>query len=61
MSNQTYIAIAYLNKIKQGYVLTICSKPCNGEEFNNAQKIEVSGKREANQICKDSGFQPYNF
>jgi len=55
------IAIAYLNKTKQGYVLTICKKPCNGDEFNNAQKIKVSGKKEANQICKDSGFKSYNF
>jgi len=53
--------VAYLNKTKQGYVLTICEKPCNGEAFNNSQKITVSGKKEANQICKDSGFMPYNF
>jgi len=53
--------VAYLNKTKQGYVLTICQKPCNGDEFNKSQKIEVSGKKEAKQICNDSGFIPYNF
>lgn len=53
--------IGYLNKTKSGFVLTICDAPCNGEAFNNAEKVAVSGKREANQICKDRAIKPFNW
>lgn len=52
---------AYLFKTRTGYELTLCARPCNGEEFNNAEKIKVSGKREANAICKARNAKPYNF
>jgi hypothetical protein len=53
--------IAYLNKTRAGFVLTICARPCNGDEFNNAEKIVVAGKREANAICKARGLKAWNF
>lgn len=53
--------IAYFNKVHGGFELTICQRPCNGEEFNNSEKVSVSGKKEANQICKDRGLKPYNW
>jgi len=53
--------IAYLNKTPAGYVLTIVARPCNGDEFNDGEKIVVAGKREANAICKARGLVAYNF
>ena len=53
--------IAYLNKTAAGYVLTIVARPCNGDEFNNGEKIVVAGKREANAICKARGLRAWNF
>lgn len=53
--------IGYLNKVKGGWVLTICEKPCSGEEFSKAEKIPVSGKREARAICRDRGLREWNF
>lgn len=53
--------VAYLNKTPEGLVLTICAKPCNGAEFNAAEKIEVMDKREARAVCKGIGAKPYNF
>ena len=53
--------IAYLFKTRAGYELTICARPCNGAEFNAGEKIAVSGKREANAICKARGATPFNF
>lgn len=52
---------AYLHKARKGYELTLCAKPCNGAEFNNSEKVKVSGKREANRICKERGATPHNF
>lgn len=54
--------IAYLTK-NPGciWILTICARPCNGDEFNTGEKIAVSGKREANAICKARGVKPWNF
>ena len=53
---------AYLHKAPlSGYTLTICDKPCNGTAFNTAEKILVSGKREANAICKARNITPWNF
>jgi hypothetical protein len=53
--------IAYLNKTRVGFELTICVKPCNGPEFNSSEKVIVAGKREANAICKARGLTAYNF
>lgn len=53
--------IGYLNKVRGGWVLTICAKPCSGEEFNNSEKIPVSGKREAKKICQERGCSMWNF
>jgi hypothetical protein len=53
--------IAYLHKTADGYKVTICAKPCNGEEFQNGEKISVAGKREARAICKSRDITPWNF
>jgi hypothetical protein len=53
--------VAYFNKVRGGFELTLCAKPCNGAEFNNAEKIKVEGKREAKAVCKERGATPYNF
>ncbi len=53
--------VAYLNKTKSGFVLTICDAPCNGDAFNNSEKVAVDGKREANRICKERGITPFNW
>lgn len=49
--------IAYLF----GKTLTIVARPCNGVEFQNGEHIAVSGKREANAICKARGLKAWNF
>lgn len=53
--------IAYLHRTRTGYELTICARPCNGEEFQNSEKVTVTGKREANAICKQRNAKPFNF
>ena len=53
--------VAYIHKVRGGFELTICEAPCNGAAFNAAEKIPVSGKREANAICKERGATPYNW
>lgn len=53
--------IAYLHKSREGYTLTLCVRPCNGEEFQKSEKISVPGKREARKICKERGAAPHNF
>lgn len=53
--------VAYLHKAREGYTLTIVARPCNGLEFQNGEKITVSGKREANAICKARGIKPWNW
>lgn len=54
--------VAYFHKVRGGkFELTIMEKPENGEAFQKAEKIEVSGKREANKICKDRNIKPCNF
>jgi hypothetical protein len=53
---------AYLHKATATtWTLTLCARPCNGAEFNSAEKITVSGKREANAICKARGARPHNW
>ena len=44
-----------------GKTLTIVARPCNGVEFQNGEHIVVSGKREANAICKARGIKTWNF
>ena len=53
--------IAYFFKTRFGFELRICARPCNGEEFQNAVVIMVSGKREAKTICKSENITPWNF
>lgn len=53
---------AYLHKTSGGvYQLTICSRPCNGEEFQNGEKIAIKGLREARKVCAERGAEPHNF
>jgi hypothetical protein len=54
--------IAYLHRAPGGkWCLTFCARPCTGEEFQKGEKLEVSGKREANAICKTRGVKPWNW
>lgn len=53
--------VAYLHKTHTGYELTVCARPCNGDEFQNSEKIEVIGKREARKVCEALEATPYNF
>lgn len=57
--------IAYLEKTRRTnystYALVICERPCNGIEYMKAERIEVSGKREANAICKARGLKAWNW
>jgi hypothetical protein len=55
--------IAYFHKArgKGNFELTICAQPCNGAEFQAGERIAVSGKREAQAICKARGIKPWNF
>ena len=52
---------AYIHKSRDGYQLTICARPCNGEEFHNGEKITVKGLREARKVCAERGAEPRNF
>lgn len=52
---------AYLHNTRDGLVLTIVARPCNGAEFQNGEKIKVAGKREARAICKARNASPHNF
>lgn len=53
---------AYLHRAPgKTWVLTLVAKPCNGAEFQAGEKIVVSGKREANSICKARKATPHNF
>ena len=49
--------IAYLF----GKTLVIVAKPCNGVELQNGERVTVTGKREANAICKARGIKAWNF
>jgi hypothetical protein len=55
--------IAYFHKArgKGNFELTICAAPCNGLEFQQGERIAVTGKKEAKAICKARNIQPYNF
>jgi hypothetical protein len=53
--------VAYLHKTGAGYQLTIVARPCNGEEYQNGEKVIVAGKREARALCKARNIKPYNF
>jgi len=60
MENKTMIA--YFHRAAGNkFILTICTEPCNGQEFNQSEKIVVANKKEAKTICKDRGVQPWNF
>ena len=49
--------IAYLF----GKTLASVAKPCNGVEFQNGEKVAVTGKREARAVCKARGIKAWNF
>lgn len=54
--------IAYLHANREKtFTLTICARPCNGEEYQKGERITVSGKREARAICKARKITPWNF
>ena len=58
--------IAYLHKMPKNlrgvkFEMTICEKPCSGEEFIKAEKIDIMTKAQAKVICKELGVKPYNF
>lgn len=53
--------VAYLHNTRDGLVLTLVARPCNGAEFQAGEKIAVAGKREARAICKARGARPFNF
>lgn len=54
--------VAYLHKTPGGgHLLTICSRPCNGEEFQNGKKVVVAGKREAKKVAAENNATPWNF
>lgn len=54
--------VAYLHKTTGGgFKLTICARPCNGEEFQNGKKIDVAGKREAKKVAAEHNATPWNF
>lgn len=55
--------IAYFHKArgKGNFELAICAQPCNGAEFQAGERIAVSGKREAQAICKARNIKPWNF
>ena len=53
--------IAYLHNTRDGFVLTIVPKPCNGAAYQAGERITVAGKREARAICKARGVTPWNF
>jgi hypothetical protein len=53
--------VAYLHHTREGLVLTLVARPCNGAEFQAGEKILVAGKREARAICKARGARPFNF
>lgn len=53
---------AYLHNARGGgMTLSLCNSPSTGADFANAEKIKVSGKREANAICKARGAMPMNW
>jgi len=53
--------IAYLHKTSTGYKLTIVARPCNGEEYQNGERVFVATKRAARAVCKARNIKPYNF
>lgn len=53
--------IAYLHKTSTGYKLTIVARPCNGEEYQNGERVFVANKRAARAVCKARNIKPYNF
>ena len=57
------IAYFYKNHKRNGggFVLAICARPCNGQEFQDAERVLVADKRAARALCKARGVLPYNF
>lgn len=59
--------VAYIHKVSGGrdrtggYTLTICDRPCSGEEFHSSEKMNVISKDDARRICAVLGVKPYNF
>lgn len=59
--------IAYLHQTKDGYELTLCTRPCNGAEYQASEKIAIkatkkaAAKREAETICTARDARPWNF
>lgn len=59
--------VAYLHKTKTAWELTLCASPCNGAEFQNGEKIEITAttkaaaKKAAEAICTARSARPWNF
>jgi hypothetical protein len=53
--------IAYFFKTRTGFEIRICARPCNGQEFQTAKVISVTGRREAKTFCKTNNITPWNF
>lgn len=53
---------AYLSKMPGNkWTLTLVARPCNGAELAAGEHIAVTGKREANAVCKARGARPHNW
>lgn len=52
---------AYLHKNSKGYILTVCGRPCRGEEFQQGVKYPVHTVAEARELCAKLGAEPWNF
>ena len=53
--------IAYFFKTRTGFELRICVRPCNGQEFQDAKVISVTGRQEAKTFCRINNITPWNF
>lgn len=52
---------AYLHQNSKGYILTVCGRPCRGEEFQQGTRYPVFTIAEARKLCADLGAEPWNF
>jgi hypothetical protein len=53
--------IAYLLRSPKEWLVILVDRPCNGPELLAGRRIVVSGKREAQAMCKACGYKPWNF
>lgn len=53
--------IAYLLRTPTAWIIKLVERPCNGAELLAGRTIHVSGKREAQAMCKACGYTAWNF